>query len=260
MKGRGTIAAYDLREECGIHDPFQLPLEIIISSKNIICKEEEIDGADGRILMSKDSAIITINSKIEIKTKKRFVLAHELGHFLLHRDKTRIYNDNDETLNYWYQENFDTEETEANEFAAEFLMPSELFHQECKDKVFGPEVIDHLSEKFQVSKTATILRFVEQGNYPVCIVYCSDNKMKWWKKSKDFKNYLQFEHNEPPPSGSVVSELFATGKSYFGDDRKQGIWKSIWFQLKPYEEEKIIYEFCLNAISYNYTLSVIWED
>ena len=183
MSNRAITAAKKLFKECGIDDPLRLPLEIIVCSKNIILKEEDIDGADGRILIGKDSAVITINSKIEFKTKRRFVIAHELGHYLLHWRLSKIYSDDEESLNQWYQRNFSSEEVEANEFASEFLMPSELFY-----------------------------------------------------------------------------EVYTKKKMYINDERKQEIWKSTWFQLNQYEQDKTFYEFCIYAKSYNYTLSVLWED
>ena len=67
-------AVKKIYDECGITDPLQLPIEVIINSKNIIIKEEEIDGAEGRILMTENSGIITLNSCIEFEPKKRFIL------------------------------------------------------------------------------------------------------------------------------------------------------------------------------------------
>ena len=106
-------------------------------------------------------------------------------------------------------------------------MPSEIFYNECKGKKFGPNVIEHLANRFQVSKTATVLKFVKRGNHPVFIVYCKDNKMKWWKKSEDFYYYSLFEYDAPPPTGSVAYELFTTKKVYIGDEAKQEVWKAI---------------------------------
>ncbi|MGA2623821.1 MAG: ImmA/IrrE family metallo-endopeptidase [Bacteroidota bacterium] len=260
MASRAEIVASNVLEECGITDPLQLPVDVILNSKDLLIKEEEIDGAEGRIVMNETSGVITINSKIQIPTKKRFVLAHELGHFELHRNKTKIYNDDDDTLNRWYDAKFAVEETEANEFAAEFLMPSEIFHSECKGKKFGPEVIDYLASRFQVSKTAAILKFANRGNHPICIVYCKANRMKWWKKSDDFRYFLNFQRDHKPPGDSVAYEVFTTPNRYYDDEQKQNIWKSTWFELKHDERDKPFYEFCLFASSYNYTLSVIWED
>lgn len=259
MRINPLIAAHNIYEECGIQDPLDLPIEEIIASKNIIIKEEPIDGSDGRILMRENSGIITINSRVEILSKKRFILAHELGHFELHRWYKSGFNDTDDTLNHWYQHNLIQEEVEANAFASEYLMPTNLFKNECKGKVFSHKVIEHLATRFQVSKTATILKFAEYGNHPVFVVCCQDNKMKWFKKSHDFYHYSLFERNLPPPFGTVAQEVFQKGIGYFGDEKTQPIWKSDWFEIKETESESEFFEYCLFVPSYNYMLSVLWE-
>jgi hypothetical protein len=139
-------------------------------------------------------------------------------------------------------------------------MPSDVFYSECKGKKFGPAVIEHLATRFQVSKTAAILRFVKRGNHPICVVYCKDNRMKWWKMSNDFRYFLNFNHDQQAPAMSVAYEIFTTSNRYYGEEQQQKIWKSTWFELRKDERDKNFYEFCLYASSYNYTLSVLWED
>jgi Zn-dependent peptidase ImmA (M78 family) len=78
---KAVAAVQKLYHECGLTEPLELPIETIIKSKNILIKEEEIDGADGRILMKENSGIITVNSNISFYPRKRFILAHELGHY-----------------------------------------------------------------------------------------------------------------------------------------------------------------------------------
>ncbi len=252
-------AVQKLYNECGITEPLELPIETIISSKNILIKEEQIDGAEGRILMNQDSGIITLNSNINYYLKKRFILAHELGHFELHRNLKKGFTDNDETLNHSSQQYFSQEEIEANEFAAEFLMPSQLFKKECKGKVFNHKVIEHLASKFQVSKTASILKFVINGNHPVFVVCCQDNKMKWFKKSVDWRYYSHFSKGFSPPTGSVAYEVFQKGLTNFGEEKSQQIWKSDWFKMRDDEVDSKFYEYCLFVPNLNYMISVIWE-
>lgn len=67
MSSKATSAAEKLLEECGISETLELPLEVIVRSKNVILQEEAIDGADGRILMKDNLAVITIDSKIEFE-------------------------------------------------------------------------------------------------------------------------------------------------------------------------------------------------
>jgi len=258
---RAIAAVKGVYDGCGITDPLQLPIEVIINSKNILIKEEDIDGADGRILMKENSGIITLNSRIDFYPKKRFVLAHELGHFELHRHLKKGFNDNDETLNHSEQPYFSKEEIEANEFASEFLMPTSVFRRECNQKVFNHKVIEHLAQRFQVSKTAAILKFAKKdnGNHPIFIVCCQNNKMKWFKKSDDWWYYSLFKKGSPPPTSSVAHEVFKKGIAYYGEEATQQIWKSDWFEMKEDEQDSKFYEYCLFVPSLNYMISVIWE-
>lgn len=248
-----------LYNECGMYDPLDLSIKEVIQSKNILVKEEPMDGSDGRIVPYQNGAIITVNNKIKYDSRKKFVLAHELGHFILHKNSKKMFFDNQDTLNRWYHDTYGVLEKEANEFAAEFIMPSGIFKEECSGEVFDPEFLDYLSEGFEVSKTAALLRYVKHGNIPVCLVYCKDNKMQWFKRSEGFKYYLEFDYDMPPPRSSVAYELFTKGTIYRGKDRKQVIKKSTWFKVnKNYDSD--FYEFCLFVPSYNYSISIIWED
>jgi hypothetical protein len=255
---RSERIARKVFEECGIDNPTELPISEIILGRKAFYQEKPLIGKEGEIVSIGGRSIITINSKIEFESKKRFVSAHELGHYEMHRDLLPLVIDTEYDLINWYKAG--QQETEANEFAAEFLMPHDLFYVECKSENFGPHIIDHLAKYFKVSKTAAMLKFVKAGNYPVMVVYCYDKRMKWWKKSDDFYYFLNFRHNENPPDGSIAYELFTTDNIYFDNERRQKIWKSTWFQLKPEENDKLIYEYCLYAKSYNYTLSILWED
>jgi Zn-dependent peptidase ImmA (M78 family) len=258
---KAVLAVNKVFEECGITDPLQLPLEVIINSKNIIIKEEVIDGADGRILMKDNSGVITLNSNINFPVKKRFILAHELGHFELHRHSKKGYCDDDETLNHWYSQSNSQEETEANEFASEFLMPQALFSKECQGNVFNHKTIEYLANRFNVGKTAAILKFVKKdnGNHPIFVICCQDNKMKWFKKSYDWRYFSLFQRGFAPPSSTVAAEVFHKGMQYYGDEKTQQIWKSDWFVMKDDENDMQFFEYCLYVSSYNYMISVIWE-
>jgi len=59
--------------------------------------------------------------------RRRFTAAHELAHFLLHREAMgRFRADTDATLREADEEVADVMEREANRFAAELLMPAEV--------------------------------------------------------------------------------------------------------------------------------------
>lgn len=251
--------AQKVLEESGLDDPTEFPIEDIILGRNAFYEEKQLIGKEGEIVSVAGRSIITINSNIKFESKKRFVAAHELGHYEMHRESFPIFSDTEEDLLNWYKAG--PLETEANEFASEFLMPSEIFYNECNKKIFGPNVIAKLANRFKVSKTAVILKFVNRGNHPVVIVCCQDNKMKWWKASHDFHYFLEFEKDKTPPDGSVAYELFTTKKTYLEDELKQQIWKSDWLRMKNDDEQDTkFYEYCLYVRSFNYSISIIWED
>lgn len=255
---RAELKAKEVLQECGLNDPTEEQLSTIILGRKAFYEERPLVGKEGEIVSVSGRSIITVNSAIQFETKKRFAAAHELGHYELHRDIRPIFSDTEEDLMSWYKGG--PHEMEANEFAAEFLMPSEVFYKECERKNFEPKVVEHLANRFQVSKTATVLKFVKRGNHPVFVIYCKDGKMKWWKKSDDFYHFSLFEYDAPPPTGSVAYEAFTSKKGYYGDEAKQEIWKSDWFKMKNDDElDSRFFEYCLFAKSYNYTLSVIWE-
>lgn len=256
---KAELAAKRVLDECGLDDPTILSLPDIILGRGAYYEEKSLRGKEGEIVSVADSSIVTVNSEILFEPKKRFVAAHELGHYEMHKGLANVTFDTEEELINWYKAG--TQETEANEFAAEFLMPSELFYKECRDKRFGPRVVEHLAARFQVSKTAVILKFVKRGNHPVCVVYCKNNRMKWWKTSPDFRHFLEFSYDTPPPTGSVAYEVFTKGKIYKDDEKQQQIWKSDWFKMKSEEyKDPIFYEYCLHVKSFGYTISIIWED
>jgi len=255
---KAELKAKEVLDACGLTDPTEEMLPRIIMGRKAFYEERPLDGKEGEIVSVGGRSIITINSAIQFETKKRFAAAHELGHYEMHKDIKPIFSDTEEDLMNWYRGG--PHEVEANEFASEFLMPSEVFYGECARKKFEPKVIEHLANRFQVSKTATILKFVKRGNHPVFVVYCKDGKMKWWKKSDDFYHFSLFQYDAPPPTSSVAFEVFSRKRSYYGEEAKQDIWKSDWFQIKSDRDtDSRFYEYCLFAGSYNYTLSVIWE-
>lgn len=89
-------------------------------------------------------------------TRRRFTVAHELGHYFLHHD-------DGQELNYLDLRSTKStiEETEANRFAAELLMPEEQVRNEYSNLLFP--TVDALARKFQVSKQAMKYRLLNLG-------------------------------------------------------------------------------------------------
>jgi Zn-dependent peptidase ImmA (M78 family) len=245
--------------ECGIDDPTEFPLDLIIYGRGATLVEKPLKNSEGRIVFGKTRAIITINSNISYEGKKRFVIAHELGHFEMHRDLVPVHNDNDATLEYFKNGH---QETEANEFASELLMPERLFKSECAGKKFSPKLMRDLAMRFQTSLTSVVYKYFELGDHPICLFYSLNNKVKYWKRPDDYPHYINDRTKMSPPEDSVAAEFFDERKIYKKEHSKQQIWKSSWFVLNHWESDNDskFFEYCIITPKYNTVLSVVWQE
>lgn len=94
---------------------------------------------------------ILINEK-ETHTRKRFTIAHEIGHFLIHKDKAFI--DNFSSGEIFYRTGNSIQEKEANYFAANLLMPEDKVKEIWKLSS-GPA---EMADKFDVSEISMTFR------------------------------------------------------------------------------------------------------
>lgn len=104
---------------------------------------------------------ITVNAGDPL-TRKRFTIAHELGHFMLHRyllgdgiDEDRAYR-SIAGGKYKNTKIGPREETEANKFAANLLMPYELVEKLKKED--GLTTAKELAQRLEVSVHAMSIR------------------------------------------------------------------------------------------------------
>jgi Zn-dependent peptidase ImmA (M78 family) len=84
--------------------------------------------------------------------RKRFTLAHEIAHFILHRDSAGLEVSDDE---FYRSRLSDTQEVQANKLAAQILMPMHLIQAMIAS---GTKEVSMLARVFQVSEAAMMIR------------------------------------------------------------------------------------------------------
>ncbi len=114
-----------------------------------------------------EAPVIGFNASLP-SFRQRFIIAHELGHLLLH-NKTGLHVDRS-LVRLEHREKSDPadeDEVEANRFAAELLMPEEFIRGDLdgngRAAVEQGEVIGHLAQKYGVSKQAMTIRLTSLG-------------------------------------------------------------------------------------------------
>jgi Zn-dependent peptidase ImmA (M78 family) len=116
---------------------------------------------------SNGKAVIGVNA-LHPATRQRFTVAHELGHLLLHKDE-ELHVDENSPIGFrspLSSQAVDSDEIEANQFAAELLMPVPLLTAAIRKipaKTGTEDAITHLAEVFGVSEQAMTFRLSGLG-------------------------------------------------------------------------------------------------
>jgi len=140
-----------------------IQLEAIIADKGIRLLPYDLgDNISGVLIIENGQATIGYN-KNEHRVRNRFTIAHELGHFILHKGQD-LFVDKEFKLMFRStpgEGDNVTHEKEANEFAANVLMPENLLRDAMAtlDLDYTDEnSIKLLARKFDVSAVAMSIR------------------------------------------------------------------------------------------------------
>ena len=108
------------------------------------------------------TAIIGVNAS-HVASRQRFTIAHELGHVALHGDADYHFDQKIRYRNDVSSRAIDEAEIEANQFAAELLMPEAFLKQDVDGLELDDTAIEDLARKYQVSVQAMTIRLTVLG-------------------------------------------------------------------------------------------------
>jgi len=165
MRARCALArrkASELLQRCDVLRA-PVPVESLARSLNAIVRYEPFQGDLSGMIhrTSSGETIIGVNSLHSI-TRQRFTIGHELGHLVLHASNLHV----DEASLIGLRDHSsglaqDPHEVEANQFAAELLMPENLLRIELKTLPPSLDPEEHssfLAKRFRVSPQAMAIR------------------------------------------------------------------------------------------------------
>lgn len=156
--GVAGLAPERLLEEAGRLGVKTTPLDVaaLASALGINLKSYPMsDDVSGHLCLSNGKWEISINSLHHPK-RQRFTLAHELGHYILHR--WRCQNFEDKKL--FRNTDSNPMEAEANEYAANLMMPENEFRTFVQTR---SSKINDLADHFDVSAIAVRVRAKKLG-------------------------------------------------------------------------------------------------
>lgn len=152
-------------------------LEKIFRYYKITKLDAPSDKYSGMMLTTNNKTFIGINSD-EPEVRKRFTIAHELGHFFLEDSTEKAFVDNSKIIESGMKFEIafrrkgrskgEFEEMKANSFAASLLMPAKWLIDDLKKlketQTLSDTSINKLAEKYQVSDVAMRYRVMNVLN------------------------------------------------------------------------------------------------
>lgn len=247
------LKAREIVKSLGIDDASDLVLEDIAMIRGALVKEGNLKGAEGRLSSYGTNGLITVKSNIPELGRKRFIIAHELGHFELHIKESTTFSCSDTDFNQWLKTK--PLEVEANYFAAELLMPEDLFKVKVSSSDLNIDFLQELMEEFQTSLTATSIRFVHFRPEFV-LVFSENNRVKWFAINKEeFPYYLNLQ-------GTLHQESLAYDFFHGKDLPRKFVEVSpeAWVDDYRFKGRAIVKELSIGIKSYNQVLSFIYID
>lgn len=195
--------ANKLLQKLWVQAPDEIDLESLAHMAGKLRIEEGgLENADGRIVANASSGIIRVKPGMN-HGRRQFTIAHEIGHYILHPREGLDREDISTNFTLW---NDRSEETEANVFAAELLMPEFLFRPLAAKRAPSIALVDRLAAAFSTSVMATAFQYVNYTFEQVALVVSEGGRIKWSVCSNDFWPKIRIGTLS---SDSAAGEIFA---------------------------------------------------
>lgn len=227
------------------------PQEPIISIEPL-----NIPGFEGILAChpSKKKWKIGYNSEIQSEGRIRFTLAHEFGHYLLHRQQQTQFNCTQQDMHEWDEDDRKIE-ADADTFASFLLMPADDFRNQIKGQALNVDLLLHCRDRYGVSPMAAALKMVEIYSGRAVVVAARDGFVLWARSSKAaFKSYAYLAAKKRTiavPEKSLLNLSSATETKKSATLRAQ-----LWFPGEPAGMELVEHVYVSEGY-YPYTLGLL---
>ncbi len=216
-------------------------------------KTADISNFEGMLSSNDDSSkwMIVYNSSLSSLGRINFTKAHELGHYILHRDRQNTFSCSRNDMLEWSKEN--NIESQADMFASYLLMPLNDFRIQA-DGLLNLDTLSHCADRYGVSLTAAILKWLSYTNEKAVLIMSNDGYMNWASSSPQaYKSGAFFKTRNnviPLPESSL-----AINNSINSDISGTKLAAKIWF---PHcDSDSSLTEMKIYSKQYDCTLSLI---
>jgi Zn-dependent peptidase ImmA (M78 family) len=205
--------ARQVLENKGINDIPALALQDIANDEGIRFKFADYPDNlwDGTLLFKGEKRAILVNTHRGLIGRHNFTFAHELGHYFLAHQPTTTLDGRPiiRCTTADIRNNANSNEVEANRFAAELLMPEERFRLDMAGAPIDFGLISSLSNKYMVSKHACGIRIANFTQNPCVIIRTNGTSIMSATASHSASNFLR--NLTTIPKGTTAQKVITTG-------------------------------------------------
>lgn len=238
----------------GISSPKDLVLEDLAMAMGILVVDGRLDSAAARLVRSGDSGIVRVSDNIRQPGRRRFAIAHEIGHWVMHMKVSQLLACTNQDMLASYKSS--AYEIEASSFAGALLMPTELFVARAAKTRPTTRVLNDLATYFGTSLTATALRYVETSNDYCVLVFSEGNRIRWWRASDSFGNHdLWLDNKTTVPRESAAAHFFREEPI---PAKPKEVDLRDWLGELPHVDSEYVIEQAIPIAEYDQVLSMLW--
>jgi hypothetical protein len=191
---------HQLHEATFVDSPQDIDVELIAFQEGLEVRSRPLKDCEATLIGFGDKGVVTIREGVSPE-RKRFSIAHEIGHWEMHRGQSFACRIEERALDKLER----SKEREADDYASELLMPEGLFREAIRSGKggVGLPAVNALATTFTTSFPATAIRYVEVSGEPLALAYRSaDGSRTWFSKSRAVPQHLWLSRNLSPDSFS----------------------------------------------------------
>lgn len=217
-------------------------------------REVPAKGFDGALIRSTagQKGIVAVKASIREESRKRFTIAHEIGHFIIphHRNLGNIC---EERKIESFDGHLNRSEIEANEFAVELLLPSAVLRKRFNLAELSLAQISAVAAEFGTSLTATTRSFLMLTDLPCAMVWSVTNRARWFIRSDSFRFFLPLA--DLPADGSFAARIF---RGEAAPTQLAPVRPDAWLDRQAAEHVDTLLEQSISLPNYNAVLTLLW--
>lgn len=227
----------------------QNDLSAYMKAANAKLRREELgEGESGTTFTRPDGKhIITVNSN-EPEARQRFTVCHEIAHIVLGLASSH------EAVPSWGYAKRDPNEWLCDLFAAELLMPYQLWKQMVPAGEPSQEVIEYMAAEFKSSFPAAASRYAALAVMPCAYVTMEHGTVRYAEQSTPLRTAgAKIPSRSPVPPGSIAHQLRTRGMSQIETGT---VAQDVWFQ--DWEKGLDLNELARHYGRSDTTVSLLW--